>query len=127
MEAPGRAPKQWGRPKAKATGLLEPSDWGGADWIGGSEKAAVLMRKKLTLEGAVTRARILVVQYDTICPAHRRSVLAHEYLHVHQMSLLRELAVGPAVGADGAAGELGESSRPRSAAARPSARTLAFQ
>ena len=43
-----------------STGLLSPSDWGGADWIGGSEKAAVLMRKKLTIEGAVTRARIFV-------------------------------------------------------------------
>lgn len=45
---------------------------------------------------AAPRARILVLQYDTICPAHRRSVIAHEYLHVHQMSLLRELALGPA-------------------------------
>ena len=39
---------------------------------------------------------ILLLQYDTICPAHRRSCIAHEYLHVHQMSLLREQAIGEA-------------------------------
>ena len=39
---------------------------------------------------------ILLLQYDTICPAHRRSVIAHEYSHVHQMTLLREKACGEA-------------------------------
>jgi hypothetical protein len=45
---------------------------------------------------AMPDARILVLQYDTICAAHRRSVIAHEYMHVHQLSLQRERACGPA-------------------------------
>ena len=47
---------------------------------------------------AVSRGErmILLRQYDRICPAHRRSSIAHEYLHVHQMSLLREQACGEA-------------------------------
>ena len=49
-----------------------------------------------TTVGISRHLRILVLQYDTICPAHRRSVIAHEYLHVHQLSLLREYAAGKA-------------------------------
>ena len=43
-----------------STGLLEASDWAGADWIAGTEKAAVLMRKSFTVAGEVTRARIFI-------------------------------------------------------------------
>ena len=43
-----------------STGLLAPSDWHGADWIGSELKSAVLMRKKFTVSGEVTRARIFV-------------------------------------------------------------------
>lgn len=43
-----------------STGLLEPTDWAGADWIGSADTAAVLMRKKFTIAGEVTRARLFV-------------------------------------------------------------------
>lgn len=32
--------------------------------------------------------QVLFLQYDIICPAHRRSVIAHEYMHVHQQNLM---------------------------------------
>ena len=35
---------------------------------------------------------VVVMQYDTICDAHRRSVIAHEYFHVHQLSYQGEKA-----------------------------------
>ena len=43
-----------------STGLLVASDWTGADWIGGAGSEAVLMRKKITIAGEVTRARIFI-------------------------------------------------------------------
>ena len=43
-----------------STGLLQASDWAGADWIAGADKAAVLMRKSFTVAGEVTRARIFI-------------------------------------------------------------------
>lgn len=33
----------------------------------------------------VRAARVVFLQYDTISEAHRRSVIAHEYMHVHQV------------------------------------------
>jgi alpha-L-rhamnosidase len=43
-----------------STGLLQPSDWGAATWIGGVAKEAVLMRKAFSVSSAVKRARIFV-------------------------------------------------------------------
>lgn len=38
--------------------------------------------------GVTSIRPVLFLQYDIICPAHRRSVIAHEYMHVHQNSMM---------------------------------------
>ena len=71
-------------------------------WTGRSAKAALdevryLFGRRPQLGDYCTfecapEARVLFLQYDTICPGHRRSVIAHEYFHVHQMSFLFDTA-----------------------------------